>query len=243
MNLNRFHKQSGATLMEVLVAMTISLVVTASMLALMSNSLGTTARIVNMTKLSDDLRVAMQMVTRDLRRSSYNADAMYCYGNEDCMVDGTLAATGEIQLTDADADSYFDGLTFRTDRFSNNYATETGGIDNGAGGFRLASVNGVGVIQMWTGGALANLDPNATDNWVDITDPSSMNITEFVLDDSLSYSQVVLDDIYGNRITQEVRKIRVSMIGELVVDPSITRHVEDIITVRNDVLTKDGAIL
>ena len=243
MKLNRVHKQSGATLMEVLVAMTISLVVTASMLALMANSLGTTARIVNMTKLSDDLRVAMQMVTRDLRRSSYNADAMYCYGNEDCMTDGTLAVSGEIQLADADADSYFDGLTFRTDRNLDNYDPVNGGVDNGAGGFRLATIDGVGVIQMWTGAALADLDPNATENWVDITDPSSMNITEFLLDDSLSYSEVVLDDINGNTITQEVRKIRISMVGELVLDPSITRQVEDIITVRNDVLTKNGSIL
>ena len=67
--------QSGASLMEVLIAMSISLVVTASMIALMANSLSTTARIVNMTKLADDMRVAMQMVTRDVRRSSYNAQA------------------------------------------------------------------------------------------------------------------------------------------------------------------------
>ena len=33
MKINRFHKQSGASLMEVLVAMSISLVVTASMIA------------------------------------------------------------------------------------------------------------------------------------------------------------------------------------------------------------------
>ena len=76
MNKNRFHKQTGATLMEVLIAMTISLVVTAAMIAMMSNSLGTTARIIHMTKLQDDLRVAMQMMTRDLRRSNFNSKSM-----------------------------------------------------------------------------------------------------------------------------------------------------------------------
>ena len=52
--------QAGATLMEALVAMSISLVVTASMIGLMANSLSSTARIVKMSKLSDDLRVTMQ---------------------------------------------------------------------------------------------------------------------------------------------------------------------------------------
>ena len=76
--------QAGASLMEVLIAMSISLVVTAAMIAMMANSLGTTARIVKMTKLADDLRVTMQMMTRDVRRSSYNARSMFCYGNPDC---------------------------------------------------------------------------------------------------------------------------------------------------------------
>jgi Tfp pilus assembly protein PilW len=56
---NRKSLQGGAGLMEVLVAMSISLVVTASMIAMMSNSLSTTARVINMTNLTDDLRVAL----------------------------------------------------------------------------------------------------------------------------------------------------------------------------------------
>ena len=48
MNIKR-NKQQGASLMEVLIAMSISLVVTASMIALMANSLGTTTRIIKMT--------------------------------------------------------------------------------------------------------------------------------------------------------------------------------------------------
>ena len=85
-------RQTGASLMEVLVAMSISLVVTASMIALMANSLGTTGRIVKMTKLADDMRVTMQMVTRDVRRSSYNANSILCYANDACALG--VGATG-----------------------------------------------------------------------------------------------------------------------------------------------------
>ena len=91
-------KQTGATLMEVLVAMSISLVVTAAMIAMMANSLGSTARIVKMTKLTDDMRVALQMMTRDVRRSNYNADAMFCYANDNCASDGAVTSAGEIHI-------------------------------------------------------------------------------------------------------------------------------------------------
>ena len=91
MNIKR-NRQQGASLMEVLIAMGISLVVTASMIALMANSLGTTTRIIKMTKLSDDMRIAMQMMTRDVRRSSYNSNSMYCYANTDCGSDGAATA-------------------------------------------------------------------------------------------------------------------------------------------------------
>ena len=100
--------QAGASLMEVMVAMSISLVVTASMIALMANSLSTTARVVKMTKLTDDLRVAMQMMTRDVRRSSYNANSMFCYDNENCATDGAIVAAGDITLADIDGDTVND---------------------------------------------------------------------------------------------------------------------------------------
>ena len=89
-------KQTGATLMEVMVAMSISLVVTASMIALMASTLGSTARIVKMTRLSDDMRVALQVMSRDVRRSSYNINSLYCYANDDCDTDGALVAVGDI---------------------------------------------------------------------------------------------------------------------------------------------------
>ena len=232
MNHNRFHRQSGATLMEVLIAMTISLVVTASMIAMMSNSLGTTARIIHMTKLVDDMRVAMQMMTRDLRRTSYNARSMYCYGNEDCTTDGTLTAAGDITLHDSDADTIFDCFTFLTDRDFDGDSTE-----NEAGGFRRVSVDGVGVMQMWTGGPLPECAADATAaGWVDITNPEDVDITSFEIDDSLSYTEIVLQDINGNTVTQKVRKLRMSLDGALVLDDSITRQVEDIISVRNDLI-------
>lgn len=220
-------RQAGASLMEVLVAMSISLVVTASMVALMANSLGTTARIVKMTKLADDMRVAMQMMTRDVRRSSYNANSMFCYANDDCATDGAIIAAGDITIADTN-----DCFTFLTDRDHDGDSTE-----NDAGGFRRVTSGGVGVIEMWTGDANPDCDAAAgTAGWVQVTNPEDMDIFGFTVDENLSYTQVVHDDGAGNTLSQKVRKVRMAMQGRLVLDNTIVRRVEDVISVRNDLL-------
>ena len=230
-------RQAGATLMEVLVAMSISLVVTASMIALMSNSLSSTTRIVKMTKLADDMRVAMQMMTRDVRRTSYNANSMLCYANEDCATDGAIVAAADISLVDLDADSVNDCFTFQMDRDSGPGRFNGDSTDDQAGGFRRVLVGGIGVIEMWTGGATPNCNAAVgTANWVQITDPENMDIFGFSVDDDLSYTQVIQDDGAGNTLSQRVRKIRMNVQGRLVVDNTIVRRVEDVISVRNDLL-------
>jgi len=220
--------QAGVGLMEVLIAMTISLVVTASMIALMSNTLGTTARIVKMTKLTDDMRVAMQMMSRDVRRSSYNANAMFCYANADCGTDTAATLAGDVGINPSN-----DCLTFLTDRDWDGDSTE-----NSAGGFRRVVSGGVGVLEMWAGDESPNCAAAAgTSEWVEITNPENMDITAFSVDEGLSYTQVIFTDGVTT-ISQKVRKISMSMQGRLVIDNSITRSVEDVIAVRNDLLDR-----
>jgi type II secretory pathway pseudopilin PulG len=235
-------KQTGATLMEVLVAMSISLVVTAAMIAMMANSLGTTARIIKMTKLTDDMRVALQMMTRDVRRSNYNADSMLCYANDNCASDGAITSAGEINIS-ANNDCFW----FLTDREHDNYES-----DIAAGAFRRVEVDldgdgsSVGVLEMWTGSGTPPstiCDPDIqNDDWVEITNPDNMDISEFSVVDNetgpgLSYTQVIQTDADGNpTLSQTVRKMRMNIRGQLVMDNTIDREMEDTITVRNDLL-------
>lgn len=222
---NSFSAQAGFTLLEVLLSVSLSLVVTAAMVALMANTLGSTSRIVNMTKLTDDLRATMQMLTRDVRRSSYNANAMYCYANEDCGSDGSATLAADISIA-AGGDCF----TFLLDRDHDGDSTE-----DDAGGFRRATSGGVGVIQMWIGDAAP--DCLAGDaNWAQVTNPDSMDITAFGIDDDLSYTDLVFDDGAGTTISQKVRKLRVNVQARLTADNSITRELEDVISVRNDLL-------
>jgi type II secretory pathway pseudopilin PulG len=226
----RMHKQQGATLMEVLIAMSLSLVVTAAMIALMSNSLGSTARIIKMTKLSDDMRIAMQMMTRDVRRSSYNSNSMYCYANADCGTDGAATLPGEILMTDGDGDGDNDCFTFLLDR---DWDDSTANV---AGGFRRVVSGGVGILEMWTG----DTPPDCTEaagegSWVQVTNPDNMDIFAFSVDEDLSYEVEIFND-GTNTLSQIIRKVHMNMQGRLVMDNTIERQVEDVISVRNDLL-------
>ena len=62
-NTNLKSSQGGFTIMEVMVSVTLSLIVTLAMLVLMSNTLGNTSRIVNMTKRSAMSKTACPMYT------------------------------------------------------------------------------------------------------------------------------------------------------------------------------------
>ena len=220
-------RQAGFSLMEGTLGMTISLVVTAAMVAMMANSLGNTSRIVNMTKLSDDLRTTMQLMTRDVRRTSYNANALLCYGNDNCFTDGSVTLPGDIDISDDNS-----CFTFELDRDHDGDSTE-----NAVGGFRRIEDGGIGVIQMWIGGD--NDTPDCDDDsdlWVEITNPDSMDIAAFSVDDDLSYTETIFDDGAGNTISQKVRKLRLNVEGQLVTDDDVRREIEDIISVRNDLL-------
>lgn len=229
-NLNQLHftaaRQRGFSLMEVVVSMGLSLFVTAAMVALMGNSVGNAGRVINMTKLSDDLRSTMQLMTRDVRRSSYNANALLCYGNDDCGSDGSVSLPADIFISDAG-----DCFTFLLDRDHDGDSTE-----NDAGGFRRRVVNNVGTIEMWTGGNQPDCNAGAGGNWQAVTDFNTMNITAFTVDNTLSYNQVIFDDGAGNTITQRVRKLRLAIGGELIAADGVNRRIEDVISVRNDIL-------
>lgn len=233
-------KQFGVSVMEVLVSMSIGIVVTGSMITLLSNSLYNTSRIVQMNKLTEDLRLTMQMISRDVRRASYTANAIYCLGNPDCSTFGEISedvgsvlTPGDITVSDTN-----DCLWFLTDRDQDGDGTE-----DDAGGFRLRSVTvsasrNVGQIEMWVGGPEADCDATTSDDWVAITDPNQIDITAFSVDDDLSYDEVLLSEVSGpvstTTSTMRIRRIRMAISGELVNDDSISRTVRNSIRIRNN---------
>lgn len=249
---NTMKRQAGATLMETMIALALSVLVTTAMVILMGNSMGTSNRITQMTQLTDELRNVMSMMTRDVRRANYSSTSVFCYGNSSCSEHAWSRQSGS---TDAVGDMIVDGecMIFQLDRLQNLDGDAT---NDSKGGFRRVVDNGVGIIQMWVE---SDADaPTCGDDidavgWLAVTDPNIVDITALAVDDTLSASKSIFQSGGATTYSQRQRQLRLAVEGELVLeqrmgwnqvdDPiMVQRRVEDFIVVRNDFLTPPVAV-
>lgn len=220
-------RQAGATLLEAMISLALGLVVTTAMVTLMGNSMGSATRIIEMSQLTDELRNAMSMMSRDVRRANYNTNSIYCYANSDCGISGGPAEQfADVTISGAANNSCF---VFGLDRdWDGNSAND------GPGAFRRATTGGVGVIEMWVGDGAPNCGAAAgSGDWLAVTDSGFVDITVFNVDDSASFGQTLTQQ-GGTTLTQRTRQVQMQVEGRLILDNSITRRVEDTIKVRND---------
>ena len=227
--------QAGATLMEMMIGLALGVVVTTAMVVLMANALGTTTRIIHMSQLTDELRNSMSMMTRDLRRANYTAHSLFCYGNSACGDTGGSAP----QVGDVYKDPDRACFSFTLDRNSDGDAA-----NDSVAGFQRTVKSDVGVIEMWTSTA-ADADPCANedgDGWIELTDPNTVNITAFEIDDDTFSFEQVFEENETNSFTNRQRQIQIRLAGSLVLEEAkginmVTREIQDTIYARNDFIT------
>lgn len=228
-------RQTGATLMEMMISLALSVVVTTSMVVLMGNSMGSATRIIQMSQLTDELRNTMSLLTRDVRRANYNPYALYCYANADCGVsDDTVRVNAIADLNTSD-NAGNTCVVFFLEREVEDPDAALGDIEGGA--FRHATSGPVGVIEMWTGDGAPPVDCTGNE-WVEVTDPGIVDITEFTVlhadDETDSFTETIERSDGSTLLTMRLRQVRVQLEGRLILDNSITRRIEDIIQVRNN---------
>ena len=232
--ISSIRRQAGVTLMETMIALALSLVVTMAMVILMANSLGTATRVIHMSQLTDELRNAMSMMTRDVRRANYSANSIFCYGNANCGAEGAIAQqVGDIQVV---RDGEWECFTFALDRNSDGDAT-----NDPRSGFRRVPAGEVGVIEMFTGAAGAAPDCTAApgdDGWIEVTDPAVVNVTALTLNDDESFEREVIESETSSFMNRQ-RQLQITLEGQLVVEEArgnvvVQREIGDIIYVRND---------
>ena len=154
-------RQKGFTLMELLVAGAISIIVSSGMVILMASTLGTGTQTIKMSKLSSEMRVATQIMTRELRRANYHATFVNCYGEPNCLA--TLGIAGEV--TEININGTNDCFWFWYDRpqrcptasctAAQLAAAQTAITAETVAGFRRTVTGGIGIIQMTTSGTSA----------------------------------------------------------------------------------------
>jgi type IV pilus assembly protein PilW len=214
-------RQHGLGLIEMLVSMALSLMAVGVMVILMANTLGSGSASIQMSRLSQELRASMQLMSRDLRRANFHSGFLSCFANVDCRTDLGIEAYVNTININASGNCFWYWLDRNGDAALS---------DDAVGAFRFGTVDGVGVIQMRTdGNGGANCDDGT--GWELITDPGTVEITSFNVSNSESYTETLSSE--GDE--QIVEKIRLNIIGRMVRDPSIQREIQDLVLIRNDI--------
>ncbi len=159
------HRSSaGFSLVEMMVAMVAGLIVVGAVLSFTLASMQSNSENVRATRLQQELRTVMGLVTRELRRAGYNEDAIGRVGR------GTTL------------ESPLDQVFISGDQQCVIFAYDAEGgtanqLDDGeTKGLRRFVANGVGRIQYHPGGAT---DPTcgADGGWLDLSDPVVTDVT------------------------------------------------------------------
>ena len=213
--------QRGLGLLEMMISMALSLLSVTLMVVLMVSTLGTGTATIQMSRLSQELRASMQLMSRDLRRANFHSGFLNCFANVNCRNDLNIAAYVDTIHINAAGDCFWYWL----DRDGDADLT-----DDAVGGFRFSTIGGIGVIQMRTAGnSAANCD-GGTD-WELITDPNTVDITSFDVSSADSYSET----LSATGDVQTVEKLRLNINGRMASNPSVQREIQDLILIRNSI--------
>ena len=234
-------RQQGMTLMELLVAGVISLIAATGMVVVMANTLGTGSQTIQAARLTQEMRTAMQIMSRELRRANYHSTYMACFGNMGCRTTlGITAKVKEIAIVHVGTDeTSSDCFYFWYDRPQTGLVTA-----EPVAAFRRTVDGTVGKLQMTANNTTTDFtdtDCNLSANWTDITDPDIIDVTAFDVVDAGFF-----ETINTNGDTQEVERIGLTIWAETINDPlfltgtppaAVSREIQEFITVRNHTTT------
>ena len=218
-NRSALPRQRGLSVLELMIGVTVGMIVVSGALTLFVRNLNGSRLLVNETRLNQDLRSAMDLVTRDLRRAGYWGNAFQ----------GTIA----VGATSATTQNPYSGVTAVSASELSYEFSRDNTEDNALGvaeqfGFRLSG----GTLQMNSG----------TGGWTDITDARSITITNFQITPSIT--SLPLGHLCAktctvgtpNCPTVTVRSFNVLVQGQSVSDSNVLRDLRSTVRVRNDQL-------
>ena len=242
----------GFSLIELMVAMVAGLVVTGAVLAFTLSSMKSNSEYVLSTRLTQELRNSMDLITRDLRRAGYDQSAL---GN---VATGHAATFSRLQLCNDDGgcnSATTTGTVLATAPITCAvYAYDrdaVGGVgkgsvdlDNGeVRAFRLGqrTYNGrtVGVLEygVSSGSDQPKCDDDSPDyttyppecvgTWCSLSDPSKLDITSLSIVDN--------GTVVGTAPSQvQIRDLTVTMVGRLAGSTEFTRELKSDVRIRSD---------
>lgn len=224
---SRSGRARGLSLIELMVTMAIGLVVMAGVLGLVSNSLRANADSMKTTRLNQEMRAAMDLMVRDIRRAGYRKNYADYIGS---IVTGGIFDNTVRIVHNGKVAPQGGHIEFQYDLDDDG----TLGTTNESFGFRLDTA--AGVIR-YTTSALAG-----TPTWQALTDPNVIQVTELsfclwpgaTATDCPTEVPTAAKAVLPGSARVSVYTVRITLKAQLRNDPSTLRTLTENVRVRND---------
>ncbi len=243
--------QLGFTLVELMISMLLGLIIIGGVITVFTNTVATNNSTMQTTRLNQEMRSIMEMISSDLRRAGYFRDA-HC----------TTAARNLSAVATADNTSCSDGVNaegagqnnpFSPIEIGNNLADGdcilfSYDYENNAGtaatpdgilqiseryGYKHdINHKGIGLISRRFAGATCDAG-----GWRRLSNPAMSNITDVTFDSAGSYTITTADGLLS------IRSITITISGQLTNHPKISSTLRSTISVANDRYCSGAACL
>ena len=217
----------GFSLIELMIALTIMLMVSLVSVQISANVFSTNTQLIHMTQLTGELRSAIQIISRDIRRAGYNADALAGFLTTQAIDSGVTMGT----VDDAGA---AECVHVTYDDISRGQSGVQANVV-----YRLRTVSGVGRLSVLFGDEDDDYscDTAITDtDWVDLSDPLLVDISalQFIHNDSLTDIAENLNN--GHMIQVGIEQISITITATLRSNDTISRTITNEVQIRNQYL-------
>lgn len=238
----------GFSLVETMVAMVAGLTVGGAALAFAMSTIKSNNEFVTATRLTQELRSAVDFVGRDLRRAGFDQAYM-----SQIALDSAVTTVSPFAPIFVSADSSC--VLYAYDRADDtSVATDAYGVVDGETGEirgirRVVNADGVGVIEVGTTSATdtalacddatANYDaypPACNGGWCPLTDSLVMHVSAMTVTD---VSPAVIAPASSTALPLRIREFELNLAGNLIADTSVARGVQSRVRVRAECL-RDG---
>lgn len=234
--------QLGFTLVELMISMLLGLIVIGGVISVFTNTVATNSSTMQTTRLNQEMRSIMEMISSDLRRAGYFRDA-HC----------TTAARNLSAVATADNASCSDGISAEGAGQSNPFSPIEIGSNLEDGDCILFSYDyensastaatpdgilqisehygykhdinnkGIGLISRRFAGAACEAS-----GWRRLSNPAMSNITDVTFDSADSYTITTADGLLS------IRSITITISGQLANHPKISSTLRSTVSVAND---------
>lgn len=213
-------KQLGFTLVEMMVAIVINLVLFSGLIAFFVNNLEHYRKEMDINRLYEQLQLAMQLMTSDIRRAGYWSNVSNDVGLNQNNNPFVVTGTSDVTVNNSN-----NCILFTYDHNNTgSLPSISSASDDDRYGYRLLN----GVLQTRPPGASFSCTASSS-SWENMTDPNVITITNltFTLNTTTVTTGPGAQGI-------SLRSVDITLTGELTNNTSVTKTVSQHVRIRND---------